>query len=578
MRNEENVSLRGKLVVAMIIVTIVSTLVLIVFSYFYSEKFCKEKIDTYQRNQLDMMAASFDKTVIQVRYIYQEVIRLAISSPDFAGYDKMSGLEKLNLKQNIDSRLFSSAVNNAVIDHIYMVNFDGTCYSSNKDVVLSEFMESLPKIIVKEQTSVTMVLTTCPVNYRNQEQPPDYGVVSILTYLSSNIRNGTVGLIRLDIPFSILNENLSLMTMTKNDFALIIDKENTIIFSTVKEQIGQTLEEQQVEGLDMKGLADRLSDRELVREGRYTVRQKDIEGTGWSIIQVNSDAMLKKELRTVRDMCLLTGLVCLAAGGILSFLFSVKIMNPLKSIIKSMEKVSEGDFSIRVKEGKNKDIKILTSGFNRMIGEIDMLMKENIRREHERTVVELSALSVKINLHFLYNTLNSIKWFAIIRKQPEIAELIVSLSSILEYSYKDTDSEVTIGEEIEFIKNYIFIHETRYGGKVEVIYDLEDGVRECRVLKMILQPIVENILLHAFDYGCADNAIEIRARFREQKICFVVRDNGKGFHNEGMEAMTGVGLNNVRQRLLLNYGEGYKLEVNSVIGTGTEICFCIPIH
>ena len=141
----------------------------------------------------------------------------------------------------------------------------------------------------------------------------------------------------------------------------------------------------------------------------------------------------------------------------------------------------------------------LVSGFNTMIQEVDMLMKENIQKEHDKTRMEMIALNAKINSHFLYNTLNTIKWQAIAEKQMGIAESIVALTKILEYSFRNTLDMVPLEDELRFIEDYIYFQSIRYACSVKMKYDIEDACRHCLVPKMILQPIVENALLHAFD-------------------------------------------------------------------------------
>lgn len=573
------VSLRVKLAAAMIILTIIPTTVSLLLYYNNSRQFYHDKIETFQMNQLEMMAAQVNETVRQAENVREETLMLAATSYAFEGYDAMTSYERLLLQRNINSQLSTSAINNPVIDHIYLVNYDKNVYSSNQDMDVREFMAHLPLPIDREQAGSAILLPTHEADYKYMGQSKySPRVFSLLTYLNRFTQSGIVGLIQIDIPYRVLEEDMAYMEMTENDFAFIVNQEGTILYSPESSQSGQKLSAQRIGEWELREIVDSMHGMQMLRQGKYTYRRAEIKDMGWSIIQVNSDMMLKEELKSVRNVWLFTSSGCLFMGIALAFLFSADIMRPLQNVIRSMGRVSKGDFSIRVEDGNNKDIKTLTDGFNRMTGEIELLMKENILKEHERTIVELSALSVKINLHFLYNTLNTIKWLAVKKKQPEIAEMIVSLSSILEYSYKNTDREVTIGEEIQFIGNYIFIHEVRYDGKVEVVYDLEEGISECHVLKMILQPIVENVLIHAFDHTNPHNAIQIKAGFREQDISFVVRDNGKGFCYESIESMTGVGLNNVQQRLLLNYGESYKIEVSSVLGAGTEVCFSIPVH
>ena len=191
--------------------------------------------------------------------------------------------------------------------------------------------------------------------------------------------------------------------------------------------------------------------------------------------------------------------------------------------------------------------------------------------------MEMMALNAKINSHFLYNTLNTIKWQAIAEKQMGIAESIVALTKILEYSFRNTLDMVPLEDELRFIEDYIYIQSIRYACSVKMKYDIEDACRHCLVPKMILQPIVENALLHAFDKQAGNNRILLSCISKNLIMRITVYDNGKGFDYQGFDKLTGIGLTNVRERLHLNFGENGRLEIKSEVGQGTTVIMEMPL-
>lgn len=307
------------------------------------------------------------------------------------------------------------------------------------------------------------------------------------------------------------------------------------------------------------------------------MKTEDFGSLGWTLVQVNSNTMLREEMGKMQKTWIFIFLVCLICAGCVSLSLSHSITKPIMNLIGSMGKVSKGNFDIQVEQPRNKDLAALVASFNSMIQEVDTLMKENIQKEHEKTYMQMTALNAKINSHFLYNTLNTIKWQAISKKQMEIAESIVALIKILEYSCKNTLDLVPMEEELQFIKDYIYIQNIRYGSQVTVNYDLEEACRECLVLKMLLQPIVENALLHAFDNRKGEHVITLKGSMEDGSVKICVYDNGKGFQYEGFDKLTGIGLNNVKERLELHFGKESSLEINSVIGEGTCVTILFPV-
>lgn len=287
--------------------------------------------------------------------------------------------------------------------------------------------------------------------------------------------------------------------------------------------------------------------------------------------------MFREELGKIQNTWLLVFVICLLCALGLSLSLSHSITKPIAGLIKSMGKVSQGNFNIQVEKPDNKDLAELVESFNTMILEVDVLMKENIQKEHEKTRMEMLALNAKINSHFLYNTLNTIKWQAISKSQMDIANSIVALTKILEYSCKNTLDMVALREEIQFIEDYIYIQNMRYGSSVVVKYQIEDDCRECLVLKMLLQPIVENALIHAFDNSGEGNVITVTCKKNKGHMKISVYDNGRGFQYEGFDKLTGIGLSNIKDRLELNFGTESEMQIYSVIGEGTRVTIVFPI-
>ncbi len=551
LKRMKRTSLRFRVTVAIIFMSIVPGLALTFLFYHNMEDFYKEKIQIYQKNLLDQMTSQMDNIMDQSKVASNQVLGLAVTSFDNSA--DLNLYQKLIRKREIETQLSNIRLANESIDNIYLIGFNQDYYTSNYDWNREKFLE-LPwtKIdINQEGRSITIPTHKADYKYLN---PSKYAsdVISLVTYLNRVNENSLIGFAQIDINYNTIAKAMSVMKMSETDFAYIIDADENIIYSPDKELIGKTGKNQ-------------------------TIRSAKIEGTEWSIIQVNSDTMLKGELTKARNIWFFFCVICLLAAILLAISLSHGITKPVLKIIKSMKKVSSGNFNTKVEIIEDKDLAVLADSFNLMVSEVEKLMKENVQKENERITMELTALNAQINSHFLYNTLNTIKWMAIRQGATEIVRMIVALVNMLEYSCKNTDKPVLISEEIKFIEDYVFVQQVRCNNNASVIFALDENLRSCKILKMLLQPIVENAMLHGFSDRNEGNEIKISARKGKGKIQITISDNGKGFAYDSMDKLTGVGLHNIQERLRLNYGEDYHIILESKVDSGTCVVVEIPI-
>jgi two-component system sensor histidine kinase YesM len=227
---------------------------------------------------------------------------------------------------------------------------------------------------------------------------------------------------------------------------------------------------------------------------------------------------------------------------------------------------------------------------------------DKLRGESEvRERYHFQALRAQINPHFLFNTLNTIRWMALIRKADNIADAVSALVKMLEYSISGKRELVALREELDMIRNYMYIQNYRYGEDYKVSIDIPEELGEYRIIKFILQPIVENAFLHAFKNVSWKKTIRIAGHAEEDCLKLYVRDNGAGVDsrrvdeiNEGLnredrqidqqidqkidqKETAGIGLFNVHERIRVEYGEGFGLRFKSVIGEGTEVEYTLPL-
>ncbi len=374
---------------------------------------------------------------------------------------------------------------------------------------------------------------------------------------------------------------LSNHSMFPNQYTLIVDQNGDII-STNKNVSHTWLNE--IEDRFEQGIRKfelHWEDKDYYVCGQYN------GVTGWktfSIVSLNDFFPQAKELQSA-VFTMVLGAVLLAA--ILILLISYTFTRPIAKLTTAMKEVEEGNFDIRVVHRSRDEMGRLTDSFNFMTGKINHLVKEVYQEKLAQKNAELEALQAQINPHFLYNTLDSINWMLIDIGAMEISDVIVSLGDILKYSIHGKDVLVPLEEEIRYIESYLCIQKNRLEERLTASIKVQEEARTCMVPKLILQPVVENAILHGVEPQKAGGEIRVEARLLDGDLLITVTDCGEGMDEEELARCRAVisaadagtdsiGMRNVDRRIRLHYGEEYGLSVESRKHRGTVITLRMP--
>ena len=223
-----------------------------------------------------------------------------------------------------------------------------------------------------------------------------------------------------------------------------------------------------------------------------------------------------------------------------------------------------------------------------MVDKINTLIRQVYQEKIAQKNAEVQALQAQINPHFLYNTLDSVNWMLIDREEYDISDIIISLGSLMRYCIEDENAFVPLDREVEYVISYLKIQKNRLEDKLEYQVQVDNALREEKVPKLILQPMVENAITHGIEPRRQKGKVSILIRDAGEEILVTVEDDGIGMTPEQLnhlkeelpdlekEGHTGIGLRNVDRRIRLHYGEQYRIRIESVYGEGTSIHLRIP--
>lgn len=385
------------------------------------------------------------------------------------------------------------------------------------------------------------------------------------------ITNETLGILIMDISETMLYDRYSDM-IDYGTSIYIVDSHEKIISSKDKRLIGTNYQH----------VIKQNSDNYSVTKNNMEIIS-NIDEYGWSIIQeVPLNIMKQVSNQIVNSTVFIIVLVSIIAL-IISYALSVWITKPIIEIKNKMDKVMYGDLKAKVDVDRSDEIGQLQKSFNSMVMWLDSSI-ENIKKyEKQKRVAELSFLQAQINPHFLYNTLSGIRFLISMNKTEQAEEMLYRFTKLLRSILPKSSEMIRLEDEIENIKNYVELQKMRYPDCFEITYEIDDEINDFNVPSFILQPIVENAILYSMEKENNKGRISLAGYKTQEGIRIIINDNGIGMSKDKVESVlkkeasvNRVGVINVHERIVLNYGINYGLEIDSIEGRGTKVTFILP--
>ncbi|MCU6709681.1 histidine kinase [Paenibacillus sp. J5C_2022] len=317
---------------------------------------------------------------------------------------------------------------------------------------------------------------------------------------------------------------------------------------------------------------------------------KRMEKFNWVVNTVVSEKWLQQSFYKLRGYYLALIGFGLILSLIVSLLISRYIRNPVYYLIRKMNLVQQGDLNVQIANNRRDEFGELASNFDSMLEQVRHLITDLNKSEAMKRMLEIQVLQSQINPHFLYNTLGSISIAVKLDKSEKVDLIIAALISIFEYGISDISDKVLLRDEIRNVKEYLFITGIRYNRVFELQEQIPEELSDAPVLRMILQPVVENALFHGYAGGKIEGEIRIVASIRGGKLVIEVADTGVGIPPNKLEKLldhaeestTGyrkrIGLFNIDQRIKLTCGAEYGVELDSAPDKGTIVRLSLPYH
>ncbi|ADL53732.1 sensor histidine kinase [Clostridium cellulovorans] len=567
--------------------TIALTLILTSIWYRDTTRVVTDLVETYTYKLLEDSNNSFENTLTNNQYLtsimaFNNSTIMKILEENLETQDKTTIFNN-NIKMH--EYLTQMITNNYDISGIQIMDSKGRIYTEGNGRMLSEASvrayfnnKNLKDNIVKIQVNSAYDLNTISKTKTND-------VISYIAKIRKGDKN--LGIIVVNCTYELINSKLGSQFPT-NSSVFMVDGDNKIIYnnndaSTLGDNISST---------DYKGVLNKIPYnngyflQEINGESMFVVYYKS-KFTKWiTFALVPESSLLQKSSSAIRNT-LSYSVILLIVSLIIAIVLSYSISKNIHRLRKGMEKIKNGDLTTKIIINSNDEIEDLSITFNNMMDQITTLLQDIKTQEMKKRLLEIKTLQSQINPHFVSNTLHTIKWLSDTQRIDNISNLTNSIIELLNVSMGKTNEFITIEEEFQYIKHYINIEQYKYYDNLNVVFKLSDEIMHYKIPKLLLQPIVENAIIHGIDQAEKDGIVLLQGFLKDDLIYITVEDTGVGMdqstidkllHNtEHKGRLNSIGLKNIDDRLKLYYGNDYGINIVSVLGNFTRVEITIPV-
>jgi len=591
-KNNRKTSFRGMLLKYMAFVSVVPILVLGIFSVLNVYRTIQNNTDKMMDANLAQIGNSINTTI----NAYEDLEYQIYTNDDVVtwcemideGKDVPATVNQMRrfIRGLLNTKDYIRAIT-IVTDGGSVITYDTMSPVSTESSWIDNFSEDFTEIYdeVSADYNRKIYLTEYGTTFANKDYYLFHLAHRIVNYKKLDEK---VGMVIVSLDEELLQGSYDIENDSAGRDTYIIDSEGRIISNKYRQSmIGTKINR----NIDSK----RLQEKEYINassiHGRWVnVYVSTNEQREWTVVSVKDDANLKLTifLQTLYTAGIAFVILLIAFVGSLSI--SRRLNSDIERLSSGMGRAKEGDLNSRIdiNEDTPKEIETMANAYNDMIDKLrESTEKERIATKKQQDA-HIVALEAQINPHFLYNTLDTINWMAIEKEEFDISNAINALATILRYAIAKSNALVTVREEIEWLKKYIFLQQFRLKDAVLCELDVDPDIMDASIHKLLMQPFIENAIIHGFEDSTENATLWISLKNEDNHIVIRIKDNGKGMSPEMVDQInkgvieakdrTHIGMGNVITRMNMYYADDASVSVESTMDVGTVITLKVPYN
>ncbi|WP_168928813.1 sensor histidine kinase [Paenibacillus dokdonensis] len=580
-------SIKHTMILSFLLVLCLPTALISIMSYRISVQLLEEKVSDSFLANLTFIGDNIEKELEQ----WEQISKYINANPVIRNVLMRSYSNDLDFyydMKKVDEQLETYSINTNIFAYVSSMVIVG---NNGRNLLYGEDANSLDIGRIKQQEWFSEVnrmngrvmwlgIHKNIANYRVQNE----SVIALGRAIKGEKNNQIIGTLYLTFRESYFTGLLKNIELTEGGRLYIVDNRDHVVFDSEMKLLNEAF----------PGMNPTKDDRP---KGYFLTKGPDgkqmlmahvsISKYDWKVVESVPYASLTNGTNDIFGNTMAIFLISFGVTSVIWYFVSSHIVRPIRKLTNSMKKVQEGDLSVRVDIERLDEVGMMNKHFNFMIMRIQELFHSNLEEQEKKKNAEYRALQSQINPHFLYNTLNTIRWMAIIQKSDNIREVVEVLGRLLKNTMKHEGPFVSVEEELANLRDYVYIQKLRYSHKFDVRYEVQPEVLPLPCVKFILQPLIENAIFHGIEpKEEGGGIITVSIRRAGDHIVIKVRDNGVGIPKETLNELDrrmavprkngGIGMFNVMERLKLTYGKESSFRIRSEENEFTEIEMMIP--
>ncbi len=570
-------TIQGKMFTAFGLTILFSILVIAYSSYYSSARVIERNATTYISDRIQGANTNLQSMVEETDNIAKSIVIRDLIHQSLLSHAEAPSLEWFQQKKVVEDFLASMAAFKNYVRQITVVGQGDVVFYTGYRAGNSEFIASLWQDPLIRENRRHLIF-----------DPSGNGKIMLVRPVLSN--GSLIGLCIIDFDLNLIRQVYEIEPLA-GTLVAVVDENGSILYDSRSERIGSRLEDQQMLALASAVQPGTSKSSKLQMDNRsYLAVSTRSTYTGWTTITMVPLSVLLSEVKGIGSQILTMTAVVLAVVLMVSIFLSKQMTKNIKRLHSAMKLVREGHMNARPRIHNDDEIGQLSEMFVSMMDHLQELLKKVRIQEKEKREAEYKALQAQIKPHFLYNTLNTIKYLARIQHASNIEDISGSLIELMRYAIDPKREMITVREELEQVNRYVRIQRYKFLDRIAVVVKAEDEVLDCLIPKLIVQPIVENAMNHGLGTTDREGTVSIRIYGDgPARLKLIVTDDGVGIASgklehlfdegndtSGFSQSGGIGLSNISERLKLAYGEPYGLQIYSQKDIFTTVELTIP--
>lgn len=594
-----NISIKYRLLIAFLFLIFLPTSVISTAIYYRSRSIITERVNSSTVSSLNMSAAVFEQRldaiydVMQLVYFSPELQSILSSfygsqtqtalSPQYSYHRNKLMSEMASLDKILEGYSGSTVANTVIYPELYIYNRPEYLFFSSSEKVtdLSVIQNEDWYRKIKPEGEYTVVGLS---RFQAQSGVKDTIKITKRLFGLNNPQLPYTGLLTVDADIESFNSMLDSYKPSPGSTVMIIGSDNRIILSSDKKSPGSYLSKDicNAENLLKDGRDPKPFLLSLDSGRQYIVTSVGMATPGYIITSISPSDEMYGELVSFNIVMMLVLAGCLIVSAAVALLLSNNISYPIRKLAKSMSLVEDGNFDVSLNYKRNDEFAFLIASYNKMVRQIKDLIESLFKSEKNKRDAELKSLQAQINPHFLYNTLDSINWLALKHDVPDISKMVTSFSDFFRYSLSKGRSIIPLRDEKRQVESYLEIQAIRFREKLGYSIDFPGEILDYLTVKLIMQPIVENAIVHGIEKRRGKGTITITGCLTDGNIEIRIMDDGIGADIDELNSLLekpdphSYGMQNVNARIRQTFGDKYGIRFTANEPAGVTAVITIP--